>query len=78
MTRADRAAALSTPMKAQKMMASEAGTLLDSDAPDGLQEATKMAGSKAMAPATTATATGARPMIRARAAKRAAVRAPMI
>ena len=66
------------PRKAQKMIASEAGTLCTSAVPEGLQESEKVCGSKAATPAATATTIGARPMARATAARPDAVRAPMM
>ena len=49
-TRLDRAAALSTPRKAQKMMASDAGTVFSSGSPAGLHEAAKVSPLKAITP----------------------------
>jgi len=60
------------------MMASEAGTVSNSGAPDGLHDAANSAGSKARIPATTAMTIGINPTTRATAASQEAVLAPMI
>ena len=77
LTRLDRAAALSTPRKAQKMMASEAGTVFNRGWSPGLHEAAKVSPLKAMAPAMMARTIGIRPRPRVMAPNRAAVRAPL-
>ncbi|MNQ72588.1 hypothetical protein D3C85_872960 [compost metagenome] len=77
LTRLDRAAALSTPRKAQKMMASEAGTVFNRGWSPGLHEAAKVSPLKAMAPAMMARTMGIRPRPSVMAPNRAAVRAPL-